>query len=84
MEILLPQRSVEAIELTQILDALGLHTFALRLQLADLRRQKIARRQVDDDEGHHTDGQDRGNHDQQAVGDVAEQAASRPQIRGAG
>ena len=70
--VLLDERLVEAVLLAQEVDFLERGAVALALQLGDLVREEVPRRQLDDREGDEADHEQRRDHDQQAVERVAQ------------
>ncbi len=83
VQVLLPQRLVEAVLRLEKGDLGEVGLFALALQLGDIGREIVARRQVDDDEDHDADGDQRRDHDQDPMDEIAEHvtALSLPRCR---
>ena len=72
VQILLPQRPIEAVERRADTRSCLLRALALRLQLGQHRGEVVAGRQLDDDEHDHADRDQRRHHDQQPMHQVAE------------
>ncbi len=72
VEILLPDRLVETVLRLEEGDLLQVDGFALALQLGDVGREIIARRQLDDDEDDDADRDQCRDHDEEALDDIAE------------
>src|SRR5689334_18765421 len=70
--VLLDERLVEPVLLAQEVDFLERRLVALALQLGDLVRQIVARRQLDDRERDEADHEQRRDHDQDAMDRVPE------------
>src|SRR5204862_3417768 len=78
VEVLLPQRQVETVLRLQEGDLGEVGLLALALQFGDIGRKIIAGRQVDDDENQQADGDQRRDHDQDPVDEIAEHEAYNP------
>ena len=76
--VLFVDRPVQAVLPAQRLDLLQVDLLAVRLKLADVGLQVIARRQLDDQEDDGADGQQRRHHDQNAADRVDEHDLVRP------
>ena len=77
-QVLLPQRPVEPVLRFQKRDLGEVRLLALALQFGDVGREIVAGRQVDDDEDEEADGDQRRDHDQDPVDEIAEHRRCKP------